>query len=231
MVRMTETEQPARWWQQAAWIKRHWPLRTTGTLLFMLGFFAVYFWLLRHPMFPVTLMPVTRLDRWITFQPWSIVLYASLWVYVSLPPMLLRPWRELLIYASTAMLVSMAGFAMFFFWPTAVPQPDIDWVRYPSVAFLKSVDASGNACPSLHVAFCVLTCLWLERWFRDVQAPAWPRLINVAWCLAIVYSTMATKQHVALDVAAGAGLGLLVTTAHLYCLRAWPLPPCELECN
>jgi len=78
------------------------------------GVFAVYFWLLRHPMFPVTLMPVTRLDRWITFQPWSIVLYASLWVYVSLPPMLLRPWRELLIYASTAMLVSMAGFAMFF---------------------------------------------------------------------------------------------------------------------
>jgi membrane-associated phospholipid phosphatase len=34
------------------------------------------------------------------------------------------------------------------------------------------------------------------------------RLLNGAWCAAILYSTLATKQHVAVDLFAGAALGL-----------------------
>lgn len=184
-------------------------------------FFVGYFWLLRHPVFPVTIMPLTRLDRLIAFQPWSIALYASLWLYVSLAPMLLRSWREFLPYLSAITLLSLAGFVIFFFWPTAVPRPDIDWARYPSVAFLKSVDAAGNACPSLHVAFSVLTGLWLERWLQHAHTPATPRIINAFWCLAIIYSTLATKQHVVLDAVAGATLGLAVAAPHLYFARSW----------
>jgi len=42
-------------------------------------------------------------------------------------------------------------------------------------------------------------------------------LLNVAWCLGIVYSTLATKQHVLLDVIPGALLGYFgaVTLARL----------------
>jgi membrane-associated phospholipid phosphatase len=32
-------------------------------------------------------------------------------------------------------------------------------------------------------------------------------LINGGWCSAIVYSTLATRQHVAVDIAAGLLLG------------------------
>jgi membrane-associated phospholipid phosphatase len=48
-----------------------------------------------------------------------------------------------------------------------------------------------------------------------------PRILNGLWCLAIIYSTLATKQHVALDAAAGAVLGLVVAVPHLYLLRGW----------
>ncbi|MBV8468200.1 MAG: hypothetical protein JO218_19815, partial [Burkholderiales bacterium] len=34
------------------------------------------------------------------------------------------------------------------------------------------------------------------------------RTVNIVWCVAIAYSTMATKQHVAIDVAAGTVLAL-----------------------
>jgi len=33
-------------------------------------------------------------------------------------------------------------------------------------------------------------------------------LINACWCVGICYSTLATKQHLLIDVLAGAALGL-----------------------
>lgn len=216
---MNEAAASVDWMSRAVTrFRQYWLLKILGIAAGMTLFFVIYFWLLKHPQFPVTRMPLTGLDRLIRFQPWSISLYASLWIYVTLVPMLLQPRRELPAYLSAVSLLSFAGFLIFFFWPTAVPRPYIDWARYPAVAFLKSADASGNACPSLHVAFSVLTCLWLHRWLRQTQAPAHATFINVIWCVAIIYSTLATKQHVALDAAAGAALGLAIAVPYLYFL-------------
>ncbi|MGB9429030.1 MAG: phosphatase PAP2 family protein [Gammaproteobacteria bacterium] len=219
---MTDPGQPASWRRQAAArIKRHWLLKMLGTPACMALFFVGYFWLLKHPVFPVTVMPSTGFDRLVGFHPWSIALYASLWLYISLVPLLLYTRRELLPYLSAAMMLSVSGFVIFFFWPTAVPKPNIDWAQYPSVAFLKSVDASGNACPSLHVAFAVLTGVWLQRLLKQMDSPAILRVLNACWCLGILYSTLATKQHVFLDLIAGVALALAVSVVQL---RLLPKP-------
>ena len=49
--------------------------------------------------------------------------------------------------------------------------------------------------------------LWLAAILREVGAPALLRQANWAWCIGIVYSTLAIRQHVFIDVAAGAALG------------------------
>ena len=72
------------------------------------------------------------------------------------------------------------------------------------------MDAAGNACPSLHVATAVFTALWVGRQLRQIHAATWAHVVNGVWALLIVWSTLATKQHVALDVAAGTLLALLV---------------------
>ena len=77
-------------------------------------------------------------------------------------------------------------------------------------AILYAVDSNGNACPSLHVAASVMSCLWLYVMLRKVGAPAWLNAANLLWCAGIVFSTMATKQHLLLDVLAGALLGVAV---------------------
>ena len=213
---MAVTDAHRNWLHQAAVRWRARPLlNAIGITAYITLFMVAYFTLLRHPMFPVTLMSLTDLDRWIPFTPWSMVLYASLWLYISLVPSLLT-WRELPPYLAAVTLLSLAGFAFFFFWPTAVPRPDIDWSRYPSVAFLKAVDASGNACPSLHVAFAVLTALWLQRLLLQLRAPRMVQALNALWCLGILWSTLAIKQHVALDLYAGAALGLAVALPFLF---------------
>ncbi len=199
-----------------------WPAKMIGTTLGMTAFFAAYFWLLRHPLYPVTLMPLTAVDRWIGFWPGTLPLYLSLWFYVSLAPGLLIDRRELISYGLAALALSIIGLGIFLFWPTAVPRPDVDWPQDRAFAFLRSVDASGNACPSLHVAFAVFTASWFERLWRQMGAGRLVRALNWLWCLGILYSTIAIRQHVSLDVLAGTVLGATVALVHLRLLRAFP---------
>jgi len=97
----------------------------------------------------------------------------------------------------------LAALAIFYFWPSAVGLSAVDWSLYPGMAFLKGIDAAGNACPSLHVATAVFSCLWLHRYLPTLGLGRLPLHLSAAWCAAIVHSTMATKQHMALDVLAG----------------------------
>lgn len=211
---------PVGWLRQAGRrIRTLWFVKMTGTVVCMTAFFVVYFWLLNHARHPVTTVPRIFIDRMIAFNPWGLPLYVSLWIYVPLAPALLATRRELGAYALAAGALSAIGFAVFIAWPTAVPVPQ-EGPAAPSISFLKAVDASGNAFPSLHVAFAVFTALWFERLLRLMDAGGGVRALSWIWCAGIVYSTIAIRQHVALDALAGAVLGALVAAAHLRVMSA-----------
>jgi membrane-associated phospholipid phosphatase len=204
-------------WLRQVWprVRTLWVVKVTGTIMSMPLFFVVYFWLLKHPLFPVIIIPRTAVDRLIGFCPETLPLYVSLWVYVALPPMFLKNRRELGSYGLAVVGLSVIAFCFFLFWPTSVPRSEIDWSQHPSVSFLKTVDATGNACPSLHVAFAVFTAIWLEHLLCEMGAGRLVRALNWLWCLGILYSTIAIRQHVALDVLAGTALGTIVAILHL----------------
>lgn len=193
----------------AARIGRHTWLKGVGTTVGMTVFFVAYFALLRHPVFPVTVVPTTWIDDLIPFHPLWLPAYLSLWVYVSLAPAVLAERREVWRFAAEAAALSAVGLLIFLIWPTTLAPFATADPLHPSIAFLKEVDAGGNACPSLHVAFAVFTAGWFYRILRNVGAGAGAQLGNLLWAGAIIYSTLATKQHVLLDVIAGAALGLL----------------------
>jgi membrane-associated phospholipid phosphatase len=208
------------WFRQVGTrIRTWWPAKMIGTSLGMTVFFAAYFWVLKHPQFPVTVMPLTAIDRLIGFWPGALPVYLSLWLYIALAPSLLVDRRELLSIGLSWVALSIIGLGIFLVWPTIVPRPDTDWSLHPSIAFLKSVDLSGNACPSLHVAFAVFSAMWFARILRQMRAGRTARGINWLWCAGILYSTVATRQHVALDVLAGAALGCVAGAANLYWVR------------
>lgn len=186
---------------------RHMLLKAVATPLFIAVFFAAYFYLLKYPAYPTTIMPTIWLDRVIPFVPDALFLYVSLWVYVSLPPALLVTRPGLFRYAFAIAATCLVGLLIFYIWPTAVPVADIDWSRYPEVHALKNIDAAGNAFPSLHVATAVFSGLWLHCLLRRFAAPNWLLAINALWGAGIVYSTLATRQHVAVDVLGGLLLG------------------------
>ncbi len=199
-------------------LRAHWRLKAIGVPSFIAVFFVGYFLLLKFPVFPATIMPLTPIDRLIDFSPGALPLYASLWLYIQFAPGVLDDLGELISYACAASVLSLVGFAVFFFWPTAIPTAGVDWTRNLAFAHLETI-AGGNACPSLHVTFAIFSAIWAHRLLRHVGGPAWTRSLNWWWCAGIVYSTLATKQHVALDVVAGGALGWAGAVIHL---RATP---------
>lgn len=185
-----------------------WKIKLIATPLLMTAFFVAYFLVLKAPLFSVTVMPLTAVDDLVVFSPLALPVYLSLWIYVQLVLVLVADRRELFVYGQAVIGLAVVGLGIFLVYPTAVPVPQIDWTEYPAFLFLKTVDATGNACPSLHVAFAVFTAMWLHRILRVMGDRGAFRLTSWVWCVGIVYSTLATKQHVALDVFAGAGLGI-----------------------
>lgn len=192
-----------------------WPLKAVGTTAFMALFFWGYFSVLRHPLFAAVEMPLTPVDRWVPFTPLAMPAYASLWVYASLPPAFLRQFATLIRFGLWIAGLCLFCLGIFWLWPTLVPSPGIDWRLYPEMTIIKSMDRGGNACPSLHVAAAVFSALWLARVLREVGAPRPVHWGNWAICWAILWSTMATRQHVFLDVVAGAVVGLVFARASL----------------
>ncbi len=196
----------------------HLVLKVLGISGFMWVFFVGYFHTLRYPVFPVFQMPITALDRLIPFQPQALVAYVSLWLYVGIAPGMLLTLREGLMYALWIAALCVAGLACFYFWPTAVPPSAIDMSSHAGFNLLRGVDAAGNACPSLHVAAATFSAIWIDRLLRHMRTPATLRVFNALWFAAIAYSTLAIKQHVALDALAGALLGLAFAALSL---RRW----------
>jgi membrane-associated phospholipid phosphatase len=190
-----------------------WVVKMIGTTVGISGFFVVYFWVMHNPPSEPMVMPLTRLDHWVGVSDDAMVLYGSLWFYISLAPAFAKDKAELWACARDAAIMAAVGLVVFWLFPTTVPVFAVDWAQYPALQFLKATDVGGNAFPSLHVAFAVLTAVLLERQLRSVQAPTWLRVLNLLWAFGIVYSTLATRQHVLLDVLGGTLLAAAVSWA------------------
>ena len=215
------TGAPSGWREELkARLAAAWVGKMLATTLGISAFFIAYFWVLRNPQDALVTVPLTPLDLLIPVDPRALPLYFSLWVYVSIAPALLRNGSELVRFGLGTLVLSAIGLVIFLVWPTTTPDFGIDWSHYPSMAFLKTVDVSANACPSLHVAFAVFTGIWLDRLLREIGLGMTVRTVNLLWCLGILYSTLAVRQHVLLDVLAGAALGALVALVHLETCRA-----------
>lgn len=198
-------------------------LKTFGVTAFISLFFVGYFHLLRNPRHEPFVMPLTALDAAIPFAPAALWPYLSLWFYVGIPPGMLLTVRELLRYGFWAAALCLTGLAFFYALPTAVPAlaTPIDVEQHRAFALLHGVDAAGNACPSMHVASAVFTSLWLWRLLGEIHAQRWLHGLNLAWVLLIMYSTVATHQHVVLDVVAGAALGAVFAALALADRSRW----------
>ena len=201
-------------------LKAHWRFKVIAELSITTIFFIGYFLCRSYPIFRVREVPLTALDHLIGFQPFSLGLYASFYLYVALPLWLLKNKRDLIVCGVAMSVLCLLGLAFFLLMPTCTPDKNIDWSQYPSFAPLVAVDLPRNACPSLHVAFTLFSAIFIHGLALQLGNRRLIRALSWCWCVGILYSTLATKQHVAIDLYAGAALGAAWAWAYL---RFFPL--------
>jgi membrane-associated phospholipid phosphatase len=188
-------------------IQAEWRLKLALILATNICFWTFYLFLSRHAFFPVHELPMTWLDNWVGFHPREWVwIYESAFLLSGMIPWLLTTREEVRRYMVGFALLAVVSFLIFALFPVASPRP-INLRDYVAPLFFTRLDGTLNAFPSLHGGFLTYALAVTQRIFNRrplfVMAALW------IWAGLILYATLATKQHYALDLLAGGALGLI----------------------
>jgi membrane-associated phospholipid phosphatase len=194
---------------------RSWPQRLTAlwrekiavTIAANILFWVGYQFLSRHALRPVHSLPLTWLDQWAGFQPnlWVWV-YESNFVLVAVIPWLIDSRPDLKRYLAGFAVLAAVSFGIFALFPVASPRP-ANLGTNAFMLFVTQADGPLNAFPSLHAGSLVYTLALARRLFRrELHPVAW--LFLLFWGALILFGTLATKQHYAIDLLAGGFIGL-----------------------
>jgi membrane-associated phospholipid phosphatase len=152
------------------------------------------------------------LDRAVPFDPRWTWVYLSLYLLMPLFPWCTTSRQRLLRYAWGFSAVAVVSFLLFVLVPVDSPRPLVassilqDHVLY---RHLISIEGPGNAFPSLHAGLATYSWLYGRR-LLAAERWAWPtEILTVAalWVGLILVSTLLTRQHWTLDLAAGLVVG------------------------
>jgi membrane-associated phospholipid phosphatase len=205
-------------------VTAEWRLKAALSVALTLFFCVPYFTLQRLPVLPARQLTPGWIDEAVGFIPAWVWVYQSVYLLMSVVPWLAASAGDLRRYARGFMLQSSIGFAFFLLVPIEGPRPAV----VPSdVMFrlLLSYDGTLNSFPSLHVGLSAYTVLFAARISRGRLPPA-ARLralvLLSVWAAAIAFAALATKQHYAIDLPAGA---ILAWFCHRWTWRRTPLAP------
>lgn len=180
------------------------------------------------PLFATRPAPMLAWDDWIPFQPaWALV-YQSVFIVHTLALWVPGNREAVMRYAFKLAAVFACGAVVFWLYPTLSPRPDHSG-SFLHDRLISSVDGPRNAFPSLHAAMGLLAVFTVCGHLRACRiSPRWRRALAV-WWIALLYSTLATRQHRLPDLLAGICLGLISSALPRVATQTQPrhdsLPP------
>ena len=178
-----------------------------------------YYLLQRHPVFQPTVMSLSFCDRLIPFVDKAVWIYLSIYLLMPIGPYLMTRRREILRYAMGVVLIGAIADLIFFFWPTLCQRAATGGVS-AAYRLLTVIDYPFHAFPSLHAAFAVYSALCATQVLRELGGRTIWRSAIWFWAFSIFVATLLTKQHVIVDLAAGAAIGFAV---HFCVFHRWRL--------
>jgi len=171
-------------------------------LAWIIVFEAVGFYAVTLPTRDVTL----PLDRHIPLISGFIWPYLLCYIFPFLPLFVVKDWHRFNIAALAVLLANAAAFLVYFLLPIAFPRPDLGPSlsdRILALQYRYDFQPGANKLPSLHVTFAWVVYLVCGKQglgrFRESLVFLTALLISV--------STLFVKQHILLDVLAGAAWG------------------------
>jgi membrane-associated phospholipid phosphatase len=190
----------------ASCARANWRMKAALSVGLTVFFCVPYFTLQRLTLFPPRALALSPIDRAIDFDARWVWAYQSVYLLLAIVPWMAVTRAELRQYARGFLVLSAVGFACFLLLPIRGPRPDADAAGF-MFRVLQSYDGPLNCFPSLHVGLAAYTVLFGARLTRDRMTIATRRtVVSLAWLWTtlIAYAALATKQHYAVDIPAGA---------------------------
>ena len=144
-------------------------------------------------------------DYRLPLLPWTDVLYSSVYVLVSLVPLLARTRHDLRAFSKRGLFSMVVVFPLYFAVPLiAPPRAFVTTGLWEKLLNLdRSFDTAAAAFPSYHVVWAFLAAETLGR-------TRWQRWLWRAWFLLVSVSCLTTGMHALADVVAGLFVALLL---------------------
>lgn len=177
-------------------------------LIFAVGYSIFYIFPNFYATWQPALLPLSRFDQAVPFLPWTFLIYTSDYVLISLTILLISDRRSFNSFGRMMFLALVICGTFFILFPTTYPRP-----VYPSVdnLFIQLAmdlvyvaDSPNNCFPSMHVALTTISAWSLRKHSSRLFIGI------VVWTVAVIVSTMTTKQHYFVDIVGGLSVVFLV---------------------
>jgi membrane-associated phospholipid phosphatase len=161
------------------------------------SYFAIAHYALRQGVFHDLSLPH---ESAIPFMPWTVWIYATVYIVPGIAFLMLRSWPELKVMMRLFAVNLFVVEIIWFFFPVQytlrpnLPAPPAGFLMETIRWFYVLDFPPINCFPSLHVSYAFLT-YYVFKAFRPKWAPVF---LILAWLIAI--STITFKQHFIWDV-------------------------------
>lgn len=144
------------------------------------------------------------LDEKIPLISWTIVIYFGCYLFwiVNYVIGCRQDQEKAFRFMSADFLAKLVCLLCFLVYPTTNIRPDITGTSLwdELIRFLYRVDAADNLFPSIH---CLTSYFCFIAVRNNKKIPRWYQVLSLFITISICLSTLTTKQHVLIDVAAG----------------------------
>jgi len=143
----------------------------------------------------------------IPLLPWTVWIYSSVYFIYLASCALQRDEKQYRQFLSGYVFAYALSGIFFVLYPTTFPREQfplsLEAPSFTEYFFLwfRTIDLPTNCLPSMHVGSCVMSTLPFYK-----RRPRVFILFSI-WSIAIVATTLTTKQHYFVDLIAGAGFG------------------------
>jgi membrane-associated phospholipid phosphatase len=174
----------------------------TGSLTFLF-FWIFYFSLPKLSPFTSAQVYKTFIDEIIPLYPSAVYFYiAQFFITISVGWMLHQN-EDILSYFKSHISLFCICFLVYFFFPTVMPKPILRIEDNLLCSLIFRYDTIGNAFPSLHAGFCLLSSLYAPAAFQGLTSKT--KIYQIAFLSnsIVLISTLLIKQHVLIDLLSG----------------------------
>lgn len=143
-------------------------------------------------------------DSQVPLMPVFLIIYFGCYIFwvVNYVIVALREEKKKYQFFTADFYARIVCLLFFVFFPTTNTRPELagDGIFIQGMRFLYQVDAPVNLFPSIHCMASWFCCIGLRG---DERIPGWYKGMSKVLAVMVFVSTLATKQHVFVDIIGG----------------------------